>query len=264
MKTGKEGLGGTSMLSNNNNNKRKRKPARDPMSSTSTLDEESEDSESQSEDSESQSDSEAKQDQGIEQQQPNDPSSSQSTTKLPTLSKKSREAYRSQMNRKFDERRIFGEVIRARKTVQSLDETNGVERHEMWMPLPVVKKLEDDDGVAPSASHGGGGGGGGGGVTMSGVGLRGFEFEDDVEIQGGGMGMGGMSSFSNTVVGDEDDEEQGEGVTGKTQDGNEETTTPFEELEVLFSSTHAKTTYTIHYYFFTFSPNTFLILPCHA
>ncbi|KAJ3146592.1 hypothetical protein HK101_002302 [Irineochytrium annulatum] len=54
--------------------------------------------------------------------------------------------YRAKVGRKMEDRRTAGELIRARRTVRSLDEAAGVGPHEIWPPEPVISRLDDGPG----------------------------------------------------------------------------------------------------------------------
>ncbi|KAJ3027018.1 UNVERIFIED_CONTAM: G patch domain-containing protein 11 [Siphonaria sp. JEL0065] len=52
--------------------------------------------------------------------------------------------YRASAAKKREEARMYGELMRARKAVQSLDEAGGLERTELWVPERKQKLLVDD------------------------------------------------------------------------------------------------------------------------
>ncbi|KAJ3327666.1 G patch domain-containing protein 11 [Blyttiomyces sp. JEL0837] len=52
--------------------------------------------------------------------------------------------YRQTTQRRVEERRIHGELTRARHTIQTMDETRGISRHELWPDIVVPKRLFDD------------------------------------------------------------------------------------------------------------------------
>ncbi|KAJ3412781.1 G patch domain-containing protein 11 [Chytridiales sp. JEL 0842] len=65
----------------------------------------------------------------------------------PTLSKKGREAYRSQVIQRLDSKRLLKDVRKARRTIQTLDELASVERHAFWPLEPPPKVPEEERGI---------------------------------------------------------------------------------------------------------------------
>ncbi|KAJ3105342.1 G patch domain-containing protein 11 [Phlyctochytrium planicorne] len=77
---------------------------------------------------------------------PTSSTSSTSDTENPSTKRKkpTEQDFRGTITRKLDERRATGELVRARRTVQNLDEDRGVSRHLLWMPeRESVVGLED-------------------------------------------------------------------------------------------------------------------------
>jgi hypothetical protein len=55
--------------------------------------------------------------------------------------------FRSSIQKKHESRVLLGDIYKARKALESLDERGGVERWEMWVPVPLVVVNSDFVGV---------------------------------------------------------------------------------------------------------------------